>query len=158
MEHLHHFCALLPPDPYVDRRPAFAFDKDDTTGRLLATVILPNSVDPTVRRASGLHTWLTERMTKRNAAFEVYIALYKAGLVNENLLPLKMTANEYVEIETRPSLVETSEQYNPWRNVCESWQRTSYLIIHSTVPFQEAAGKSSKCVDIAGENSSNSAF
>jgi hypothetical protein len=140
MAHLYHFCALLPLDPYVDRRPAFAFDKDDITGRLLATVTLPNSVDPAVRRASGLDSWLTERMAKRDAAFEAYIALYKAGLVNENLLPLKMTKNEDIEIETRPSLVETSEQFNPWRSVCESWQRTSNLI-HSTISFHEAGGK-----------------
>src|SRR6266496_4033762 len=80
VSHLYHFCSLLPRDPYTDPRPAFAFEDLDQNGAILATVTLPNSVDPGIRRARGLQAWKTERMAKIDAAFEAYIALYKAGL------------------------------------------------------------------------------
>jgi hypothetical protein len=43
MQHLFHFCAVLPIDDYVDNRPMLSFE-DDTSGRVRGIVTLPNSV------------------------------------------------------------------------------------------------------------------
>jgi hypothetical protein len=29
MAHLHHFCAVLPSQPYVDMRPVFSFETNE---------------------------------------------------------------------------------------------------------------------------------
>lgn len=67
-------------------------------------------------------------MAKRDAAFEAYKALYNAGLVNDNLLPLghvDQDADEaYAAVEKRPSLVELSDQVNPWIAMAKQWQQT----------------------------------
>lgn len=62
-------------------------------------------------------------MAKKDAAFQAYVALYKKGLVNENLLPLLPGKDEEVmaDIETRVSLEEVPEIYNPWASLAKSW-------------------------------------
>lgn len=58
----------------------------------------------------------------KDAAFQAYIALFRAGLLNDNLLPLnreRMLENE--ERVELPSVTEISEQYNPWLNIARAW-------------------------------------
>lgn len=131
VQHLHHFCATLPGAPFVDRNPVFFFDDNSTrpgakSRSILATVELPSSVDASVRRATGRARWITEKMAKRDAAFEAYKALYQAGLVTEHLLPVGYADEDvdeaYAAVEKRPSLVEVSELIDPWRSVALEWQ------------------------------------
>ena len=67
-------------------------------------------------------------MARRDAAFEAYTALYRAGLVNEHLLPVGHVdegADEaYQAIEKRPSLVEVSGQFYPWAFLAQQWETT----------------------------------
>ncbi|KAL3422431.1 dicer-like protein 2 [Phlyctema vagabunda] len=126
LAHLHHFCAALPRKQYVDLRPDFICTP--TGGSLVvATVILPLSVDEAVRVAHSRTAWLSEKNAIKDAAFEAYIALYRAGLVNENLLPLLrhdplIDELESTMVETRPSIVRVREQINPWTHVSEAWK------------------------------------
>lgn len=62
-------------------------------------------------------------MAKKDAAFQAYVALYKKGLVNDNLLPLLLGKDEEVVagIETRAALEEVSEIFNPWTSIAKSW-------------------------------------
>jgi dsRNA-specific ribonuclease len=86
---------------------------------------LPLSVDAAVRYAQSQKIWQSERNARKDAAFEAYVALYKAGLVNDNLMPLlkKDYAGEELKsgVEKRPSMVEASQQYNPWVGVAQAW-------------------------------------
>jgi len=70
-------------------------------------------------------------MAKRDAAFEAYKALYQAGLVNDNLLPLghvdQGVDEAYAAVEKRPSLVELSDQLNPWVSVAQEWQESTEI-------------------------------
>jgi hypothetical protein len=63
----------------------------------------------------------------KGAAFEAYVALYKAGLVNDNLMPLlkhESTEEELaMGIEKRSSIVQASAQMNPWIEVARAWSR-----------------------------------
>lgn len=69
VQHLHHFCAVLPVDEYSDNRPMFSF-QENSAGLLLGTVTLPNSVHPTVRRTNGKAWWRTERAARKETAFQ----------------------------------------------------------------------------------------
>ncbi|KAL8749859.1 MAG: hypothetical protein Q9184_006637, partial [Pyrenodesmia sp. 2 TL-2023] len=93
---------------------------------LTAKVLLPISVDASVREACGQSAWNTEKMAKRDAAFEAYVQLYHAGLISDNLLPIKAFDEAIAEIKNEiakvPSLVRVAGQFNPWYLVARQWQ------------------------------------
>lgn len=126
MAHLHHFCSILPQQPYVDNKPMFSFESNKA-GHLRGTVILPSCVHPSVRRTVGKRWWVTERAAMKETAFEAYKALYKFGLVNDNLLPLtrkpELRADE--KLRDLPSVVGASDQYDPWVDWAYSWSSPS---------------------------------
>ncbi|KAK4697136.1 endoribonuclease Dicer, partial [Lecanoromycetidae sp. Uapishka_2] len=143
VQHLYHFCATLPAAPYVDQRPVFTFDSTSPGSEknyFSAKVTLPNSVDASVREAHSVFRWKTEKMAKRDAAFEAYAALYRAGLINENFLPLghvdESIDEAYTAIEKRPSLVAVAERLNPWLSVAQEWQG-SENISTATIEIKE---------------------
>ncbi|KAL4914388.1 hypothetical protein BDW62DRAFT_204654 [Aspergillus aurantiobrunneus] len=121
MQHLFHFCSTLLRQAFVDNKPEFSFERHDG-GDLKGKVILPSSVIPAVRRAEGKSWWRTERAARKEAAFEAYKALYKHGLVNDNLLPLT-TSREFTrkDISSLPGIQEVSEQYDPWVDWAHAW-------------------------------------
>ena len=122
--HLYHWCAALPKAQYADSRPIFLFEEPSTRD-IRARVILPKSVDQGVREADGSAWWKSERLAKQDAAFNAYVALYHAGLVNDHLLPLVVHDEAAIEacsdIEKRPSLVNVRPQYSPWPMIAAAW-------------------------------------
>jgi hypothetical protein len=87
--HLYHFCAVstLQASNYVDLRPEFTAEEGGLRA-WTATVTLPSFVHQDVRTASSSRAWASESTAIKDAAFEAYVALHNAGLVNDNLLPL----------------------------------------------------------------------
>ncbi|CEJ61633.1 hypothetical protein PMG11_10161 [Penicillium brasilianum] len=121
MQHLHHFCSLLPLDQYVDNRPMFSFE-EDSTGLLRGIVSLPNSVHPAVRQTQGKRWWRTENAARKEAAFQAYKALWEYGLVNDNLLPLNRKPElRFTEEMSMPALIECSVQYDPYVDLAQDW-------------------------------------
>jgi dsRNA-specific ribonuclease len=138
--HLNHFCARLPVCEYADNRPIYDFKEDFTSHLLKAEVVLPNCLDPTVRRASGLEYWPSERQAKKDAAFQAYVALYNAGLVNDNLLPEPRHGYESqaaqdqeraAQDRQRPSLI-LSPGMNPWADLANLWKKFPDISLHPT--------------------------
>jgi dsRNA-specific ribonuclease len=123
--HLHHFCSVLPSRDYVDLRPDFICSQENNLTR--AKVILPISVHEEVRVSESKSAWINEKNAIKDAAFQAYVALYHAGLVNDNLLPL-LKRDEVVDelmtsaVETRASLMVVNEQLNPWISVAQAWK------------------------------------
>jgi len=131
--HLHHFCATLPVYRYADSRPTFTFQIERTTGLIRGFVTLPNSVHPSVRQASSLRSWQKENMAAKDAAFQAYVALYKAGLLNDNLLPL-LPGDEFEEAksaEDSSSMVKIQRQHNPWLDMAEKSATTKKRYLNS---------------------------
>ncbi|KAJ5152605.1 Dicer-like protein 2 [Penicillium canariense] len=121
MQHLHHFCSLLPTNQYVDSRPMFTFE-EGLNGLIRGTVTLPNSVHPAVRQTQGKAWWRTENAARKEAAFQTYKALWEYGLVNDNLLPLTRKPElRFTEDMALPALLECSEQYDPYINLAHDW-------------------------------------
>jgi dsRNA-specific ribonuclease len=114
---LYHFCATLNAGAFVDLRPQFAFEEQADTGLVTSVVTLPTVVDPSLRTAKSSEAYRTERMAKRDAAFEAYSALYEAGLVNENLLPNIKTPEDFEEslrVDDKASVRLVMPRLNPW--------------------------------------------
>ena len=107
----------------------FTFEGDAKVG-ILATVTLPTSIESSLRQFSSSQLWRSQINARRDAAFEAYIALYRAGLVNDNLLPLLSHDEAEVSsaVEKRPSLVICAEQFNPWSKIAIAW--LSEPVIH----------------------------
>lgn len=133
VRHLYHFCATLPAAPYVDLTPIFTFEEHFSGGdgkSISAKVLLPNSVDVSVRNACSKFLWITEKMARKDAAFEAYKALHHAGLVNDNLLPLghvdEAVDEAYGPVEKHPSIMKVSDQIDVWPLIAQCWQNSSH--------------------------------
>lgn len=128
-QHLHHFCSVLPTDKFVDNRPMFSFEENN--GLIRGIVTLPNSVHPAVRQAKGKGWWRTERAARKDTAFQAYKALYDYGLLNDNLLPLTRKPElRFTGESAIPSIVECSEQYDPYVELAHAWSSPQ---LHQTV-------------------------
>ncbi|KAL3463565.1 hypothetical protein BJX64DRAFT_276446 [Aspergillus heterothallicus] len=133
-QHLYHFCSTLPHQSYVDNRPEFSFERDGL--QVKGKVTLPTCVHPDVRRTEGRSWWLTERAARKEAAFQAYKALYEAGLVNDNLLPLtKSREFTQKDLALLPAIKEVSEQYDPWVDWAYSW--TSQSLYQSRIVVRQ---------------------
>lgn len=125
--HLQHFCATLTSRKYVDHQPDYIVEEVHDSARpgapvpLKATVILPVSVPQHLRQATSSRSWVSEKHAFMDAAFQAYQALYKAGLVDDHLLPLRDRLE--CEIEARPGMKEIQALYNPWVKVASAWSR-----------------------------------
>jgi dsRNA-specific ribonuclease len=95
-----------------------------------AEVTLPISVDQTMRKARSSRGWMTERMAKKDAAFQAYRVLHLAGLVNDNLLPARQEEDDMMQEfqipDHTPSLVEVSPTFDPWQVVAKYQQQNPY--------------------------------
>ncbi|KAL2351930.1 P-loop containing nucleoside triphosphate hydrolase protein [Cryomyces antarcticus] len=102
---------------YVNLQPEFSITEDETTHTVTAEIILPTLVDPSVRRACSLGPWRTERMARKDAAFQAFVALHRAGLVNDNLLPLLRQQEDIPAMNPKdggPTRVSVAERVDPW--------------------------------------------
>ena len=105
-----HFCNTLPATPHTILAPISIFDKAD--GSVSCKVILPNSVDSSVREFRRIGLWAAKRWAQMDAAFKAYVGLYRVGLINNNVLPLLSYDEEavrvYAEVAKRPAVRSTT--------------------------------------------------
>ena len=98
-----------------------------------------------MREASSLYEWNSEKLAKRDAAFEAYIALYHANLISDNLLPLRGHGDEALTeaqkaVQKIASLVDIREQLDIWSSIAREWccvatmHISSVLITHGGSP------------------------
>jgi dsRNA-specific ribonuclease len=105
--------------------------------------MLPISVDPAVRFATSLESWATERLAKQDAAFQAYTALFRAGLINDNLLPARHEDEELSELQIpdyRPSLVEVSPTLDPWPLVAYYQQENPHVYYRTLLTLRSPNG------------------
>ncbi|KAK3955498.1 hypothetical protein QBC32DRAFT_333303 [Pseudoneurospora amorphoporcata] len=132
--HLNHFCAKVSSrSRHLQNEPYFVIRKVDPDPAsheqrtlLKATVHLPASVAPDLRRHQSLWTWTSEKLAIMDASFQAYKALYDAGLVNDHLLPTK--ASDFLtDIGNDPGHIWVRTQLDPWPEVAHAWQEGSFL-------------------------------
>lgn len=115
--------------------PVYVVRADVTMG-IQATVHLPCTIDPALRIFHSKLAWRTERMARRDAAFQAYMSLYKAGLVTDNLLPPDIPKDDTLRneedrnIEKRDGLYPVPSQYDPWPGVMQLIATDTVLYSH----------------------------
>ena len=120
-QHLEHFCRTLSHGEFVDARPDYIVHHDwDASGvAVSATVLLPPFLPAHVRQADSKFRWKSEMNATKDAAFHAYVALYHAGLVNDNLLPFK--PDQIPGIEVRAPIADVGSSFDPWKHVAQAW-------------------------------------
>ncbi|KAI1117453.1 dicer-like protein 2 [Nemania sp. NC0429] len=121
--HLDHLCRKLTSKQYIDHSPYYIPERidgfSDGLPRISATVHLPPSLPPDIRRVKSHKFWYSEKNAFNDAAFQAFKAVYKAGLVNDNLMPL--VDDILANVEKRSSIMEVNEVWKPWRQVAQLW-------------------------------------
>ncbi|KAI1210305.1 uncharacterized protein F4807DRAFT_459682 [Annulohypoxylon truncatum] len=121
--HLEHFCRGLSTRQYADSQPYYIFKRTHTWlnefPKITATVVLPMSLSPELRRIESSGFWFSEKNASKDAAFQAYKAIYEAGLLNENLLP---KTHEFLRsYDTRAGMAEVHERWSPWTRIAHAW-------------------------------------
>ncbi|EMD40161.1 hypothetical protein CERSUDRAFT_112373 [Gelatoporia subvermispora B] len=135
--HLNHFCSVLPSAHHGDFLPVYDLDPPEFpegwhvtreavpiyTGPWGAKVTLPRALPKDLRVFSTECVYGSKRSAHRHAAFKAYVALHKAGLLNDNLLPLTSVVEPdrdgevkrlLEEVEKRASTANVTLQVDPW--------------------------------------------
>ncbi|KAH9954942.1 hypothetical protein BC827DRAFT_913914 [Russula dissimulans] len=135
IEHIFHFCSILPYSGLVDHAPLFDIDPPDYplewhhNGGLRApymgpygcTMTLPRVIDPRLRSFSTPRIHRSKVSARRHVAFQAYLALYEKDLLNTHLLPLKEPEMEsevrmlLKDVERREGTTLVASQTDPWR-------------------------------------------
>lgn len=127
--HLQHFCQTLASDQ-MDHKARFTCVTDEKTNTKTAKVFLPSSVDPKLRTASCRHPWSTKKAAVQDAAFVAYEALYRAGLLNEHLLPVDapdLDELDLLDVEAGKSVLTVADVVDPWSAFTSIWSDESRL-------------------------------
>lgn len=142
--HLECFCSRLSSHSHVQMRPEYIIREQskesgtDDPPLLRATVILPVSLDSTLRIHESRSSWHSEKNATKDAAFEAYLALYRAGLVNDHLLPLSVTETSRY-MGKQESIIDVREQFNPWPGIALAWQNRE-MIQQRVLTLKDEAG------------------
>ena len=135
IEHIFHFCSILPYSGSPNHVPLFDIDPPDYPlewhtdraprtpyeGPYGCTITLPRLVDSTFRSFSTPRIHPTKVAARRRVAFMAYRALYENELLNNHLLPLTSVLEEsevrnlLKDVERRKSTALVSSQMDPWR-------------------------------------------
>jgi hypothetical protein len=125
--HLECFFSRLFSHSHIQMRPEYIILEESIKEEynepplLRATVILPVTLDPTLRIHGSRSLWRSEKNATKESAFEAYLALYHAGLVNDYLLRLSFTeTSKYME--KKDSIIDAQEQFNPWPGAARAWE------------------------------------
>ncbi|KAI0647805.1 P-loop containing nucleoside triphosphate hydrolase protein [Trametes meyenii] len=136
--HLNHFCAVIPSGGHESHVPLYELDPPDYVegwhslphlprvpyeGPWGATVSLPRALPKHLRKFTTPRIHRTKRKAEQHVAFEAYVQLHNAGLLDNHLLPLS-TAIEpdkkeeveamLAEVAKRASTARVSIQMDPW--------------------------------------------
>lgn len=97
-----------------------------------AKVILPSSVPVSLQVTHGISHWQTEKMAKKDAAFEAYKKLHSAGLVNDSLLPPERPKRGHDDqaMKQREILSGIEAEYDPWLKMLHLFESAEIHYAH----------------------------
>jgi dsRNA-specific ribonuclease len=127
---------------YTSNQPEYIINRQELAPGIVqvtAKVVLPSYIDPSLRVAHSKSKWTTEKAAKRDAAFQAYVALYKKGMVDDNLMPLhrkKYAHSTTTAQEKQPKLIQVSECWNPWHAIAQL-RRDDLPLIPTRVQFDQ---------------------
>ncbi|GFG10246.1 dicer-like protein 2-2 [Aspergillus udagawae] len=128
VSHLYNFCSKLPAQPYVSNKPLFTYEPNDC-GRVKAVVRLPSNLDHSLQTFASSRSWSRAKYAREDAALKAYEALFRAGLVNDHLLPTQVS--DLLDRNILPrSHYRIQKQLNTWHDIAHLWNLDSQLYSH----------------------------
>lgn len=127
---------------YTSNQPEYIINRQELApgnAQITAKVVLPSYIDPSLRTAISKSKWRTEKAAKRDAAFQAYVALYEAGMVDDNLMPRhrkKYADASTTRQEKQAKLIQVSECWNPWHEIAQL-RRDDLPLISTRVQFEQ---------------------
>ncbi|KAI2642218.1 RNase3 domain-containing protein [Xylaria nigripes] len=122
--HLGHFCQKITSGQYIDHQPYYIAEEHNESPykppTFSAVVHLPSSLPPHLRRVRSVMRWSSEKNAFKDAAFQAFKAIYEAGLVNDNLMPL--IDDDMEDIEARTPMIEVKSSWKPWERIAQQWR------------------------------------
>ncbi|KAF9222860.1 P-loop containing nucleoside triphosphate hydrolase protein [Gyrodon lividus] len=140
--HLNHFCSVLPSTRHGGHLALYDIDPPDLPegwhsldaqqqrtaaypyqGPYGCTLTLPKALPPELRAHRVEPKYPSKRLAYQHVAFNAYLKLYEAGLLNDHLLPLTSVVEPELEeevknmlkdIEKRAGTASVTSQLNPW--------------------------------------------
>ncbi|TQW00009.1 hypothetical protein V2A60_005422 [Cordyceps javanica] len=130
-QHLEHFCRVISSVQYTDGRADYVtkFVERDGAQAVTAEVFLPAPLPPKLRRFEASRPWRSEANAMKDAAFQAYLALFHAGLVNKNLLPLE--TNIDIDVESRAPIIGVLSLLDPWTEIASAWLDGAFRWIYT---------------------------
>ncbi|KAG1716076.1 hypothetical protein ID866_1102 [Astraeus odoratus] len=139
--HINHFCSVLPTSRHDNYQALYDIDPPDMPtgwhslephqqvippyhGPFGCTLTLPRVIDADLRVHSVERVYPSKRSAYQHVAFKAYVALYKADLLSDHLLPLMNAKEDYADdevneilraIEKRTGMADVARQINPWQ-------------------------------------------
>ncbi|RVX68028.1 hypothetical protein B0A52_08439 [Exophiala mesophila] len=116
------------------KNPVYRIEESQDGKR--AFVHLPLSLNVAQYPVSSKLAWKTEKMARRDAAFQAYKLLYAKGLLSHNLLPDKAAIEKDDQnvrddnIEKRESVYTVEAQYDPWPDVTRELKQSASVYAH----------------------------
>ncbi|KAK0613693.1 hypothetical protein B0T14DRAFT_569711 [Immersiella caudata] len=130
--HLQRFCAIAGGRArrYINWQPYYIFEdtgrqspsftgETEETPLLKARVVLPAFVPHSLRTTWSKKAWGSEKNASKDAAFEAFMRLYHAKLVNNFLQPL--TSGHAEGPGEDMALMDIREQFDPWVRISKAW-------------------------------------
>jgi dsRNA-specific ribonuclease/ERCC4-related helicase len=128
---LEHYCQSLnkvqfEPNP----RPTFIFQGTHDSQTISAKVVLPSSLPSELREVCGIGIWRTEKLAKRDAAYEAVKRLHENDLIDDHLLPPPMAKGDVFSVERRATFADIQPQGNPWLPISSEVDAEMLLHVH----------------------------
>lgn len=137
VSHLNHFCSVLPNSRHTNHVALYDIDPPDYSegwhsdqqdaqapqGPFGCTLTLPKALSPELRVYLVERKYPSKRSAYQHVAFNAYLKLYHAGLLNDHILPLTSVVEPQLEeevkdmlkdIEKRDGTASVTSQLNPW--------------------------------------------
>ncbi|KAI0632375.1 P-loop containing nucleoside triphosphate hydrolase protein [Trametes polyzona] len=136
--HLNHFCAVIPSGGHASHVPIYELDPPEYTegwhsmptiahvpytGPWGAKVTLPRALPKHLRQFSTPRIHPSKRRAQQHVAYQAYLKLYEAGLLDNHLLPLSSAIEPdkreeveamLAEVAKRASTERVTIQMDPW--------------------------------------------
>lgn len=156
VSHLNHFCSVLPNSRHTNHVALYDIDPLDLPegwhaldnehrevpiyqGPFGCTLTLPKVLPHELRVYTVERKYPSKRSAYQHVAFNAYLELYKAGLLNDHLLPLTSVVEPELEEEVRDMLKDidkrngtasVTSQMNPWLPLSgeENWWSTEITV------------------------------
>ncbi|KAG8214301.1 hypothetical protein J3R82DRAFT_7412 [Butyriboletus roseoflavus] len=156
VSHLNYFCSVLPNSRHTRHVAIYDIDPPDLPegwhafpdgqqdvpayrGPFGCTLTLPKALPPELRVYTVERKYPSKRSAYQHVAFNAYLELHKAGLLNDHLLPLTSVVEPELEeevkdmlkdIEKRDGTASVTSQLNPWLPLSdeENWWSTEITV------------------------------